>query len=586
MIMKKRQIGTAVLLASLTANGFLMTGCTNSDYDFNNVDKTMGFGGDLTLPTSSTMNIPLKDILKLKEDGCVSISPFDSTYYFYKDGEKETSANPSIGCIELLNNGRSFTTSSFYVGPFGTGTALSGQNGIYKFNYSGLKPSEIEELQYAGTKGTMTITTDLSQLYQKASVINEVKLTFPEYMAIESTQGTVEGNVLTITNQPIASHLEIEVNIVGLDFTKTGSGLTISGNNFTMGGYVDMTVNATAKTATTSSMEITVSTDVEMGQLTVQTATGKFNPTIDLGDLGKVNITGIPDFLSGENVKVDLDNPQIVLLINNDMPMKAKLDGTLTSSNSSVDPVSFNGVKINAKDEDYDGKDEDYDGKTCAVICRKKIQATDGEDKYIDQYEVPTLSTIIEELPDYIKLDVTAEADNKNVYTVTLEKEYTVTALYSMWAPLAFAENAVIEYSDSFSGWHKDLEDIALAEGTYISLTAMAQNKLPLALNIAVTPVDVDGKDISSLIDINIKQGKVPASADGKTAAEGTLEIEIREKTSGALKKLDGLSYTFLASAKQDGKTVTGITLNAKDHTLKLNDIKVKIVGQVIADLN
>ena len=72
MIMKKRQIGTAVLLASLTANGFLMTGCTNSDYDFNNVDKTMGFGGDLTLPTSSTMNIPLKDILKLKEDGCVS----------------------------------------------------------------------------------------------------------------------------------------------------------------------------------------------------------------------------------------------------------------------------------------------------------------------------------------------------------------------------------------------------------------------------------------------------------------------------------------------------------------------------------
>ncbi len=577
--MKKRNFGTAILLAALTVGGFLVTGCTNSDYDFNNVDKTMGFGGDLTLPTSSTMNIPLKDILKLKEDGCVFISPFDSTYYFYKDGEKETSANPSIGGIELLNNGSSPQISRFYVGPFGTGTALWGQNGIYEFNYLGNKSPEIEELQYAGTKGTMTITTDPSALYQNASVINEVKLTFPEYMAIESTQGTVEGNVLTITNLPIVPYLEIKVNIVGLDFTKTGSDLTISGDYFTMGGHVDMTINATAKTATTTSTEIAVNTSVEMGKLTVQTATGKFNPTIDLGDLGKVNITGIPDFLSGENVKVDLDNPQIVLLINNDMPMKAKLDGTLTSSNSFVDPVSFNGVKINAKDEDYNGK-------TYAFICRKKIQATDGEDKYIDQYEVPTISTIIEELPDYIKLGVTAEADNKNVYTVPLENEYTVTAQYSMWAPLAFAENAVIEYSDSFSGWHKDLEDIQLADGTYLSLTATAQNKLPLALNIEVTPVDVDGNDISSLIDINIKQGKVPASADGKTAAEGTLEIEIREKTSGALKKLDGLSYTFLASAKQDGKTVTGITLNAKDHTLKLNDIKVKIVGQVIADLN
>ena len=39
-----------------------------------------------------------------------------------------------------------------------------------------------------------------------------------------------------------------------------------------------------------------------------------------------------------------------------------------------------------------------------------------------------------------------------------------------------FAEDAVIEYADDFDGWNDDLDDLELSEGTYVRLTADAQN--------------------------------------------------------------------------------------------------------------
>ena len=58
--------------------------------------------------------------------------------------------------------------------------------------------------------------------------------------------------------------------------------------------------------------------------------------------------------------------------------------------------------------------------------------------------------------------------------------------------------------------------------------------------------------------------------------------------TKSALKKLDGLKFTVSGSAKSEKNTesVVGQTLNAKHHTLIIKNIKIKLVGQVIADLN
>ena len=64
-----------------------MASCVNSDYDFNEVDATMGFGGEgLELPGSSTDTIKLADVLDLGDDDCVKVRP-NGDYVFEQVGD-------------------------------------------------------------------------------------------------------------------------------------------------------------------------------------------------------------------------------------------------------------------------------------------------------------------------------------------------------------------------------------------------------------------------------------------------------------------------------------------------------------------
>ena len=182
--------------------------------------------------------------------------------------------------------------------------------------------------------------------------------------------------------------------------------------------------------------------------------------------------------------------------------------------------------------------------------------------------------------------NVEARADQSQEATVEFGKPYHITPSYEVYAPLAFGKDAVIEYSDQFDGWNDDIEDLELSENTYVRLTADAISKVPAALILEATPLGVGGADISNLIEVNIKKGEVSASTDGETAVTSPLEVEIREKVKGGLKQLDGLSYKVQGKATHNGTTVEGITLNANKHTLKLNNIKVKLVGKIIGDFN
>ena len=81
--------------------------------------------------------------------------------------------------------------------------------------------------------------------------------------------------------------------------------------------------------------------------------------------------------------------------------------------------------------------------------------------------------------------------------------------------------------------------------------------------------------------------GEIKASADGTTPATSPLSVKILQKKADAFKKLDGLKVVVSGKAKgEGGNAVTGVVLNAEKHTLKLNDIKIKLVGKVIGDFN
>lgn len=592
--MKKKQMKASLLLASLLTLGFSVTGCTNDDYDFDQIDATMGFGsGELEIPASSTMNIPLSDILELEEGGSVKIAA-NGDYLFQLTGTDASSASPMISPIVLRGNSYSSTltlnASSAAKGTRAAGTHLSfvsPKELMFKYNGTDAAVKDLKSAEVAG-EIELKINLTLDGLSSAIATIDKATLTLPGYLEISQVTGNgngvpmVNGSKITVENVSTSSNLQLTIKAKKLDFEKQDAyGKVAIGNNgsIKMDGYFDLGIEANVTRVPTSAL--TIGANVNVNDITLKSATGIFDPEINISSLGDVSVTGVPDFLSEDGVRADLDNPQIILSIKNDMDVAAKVSAKVISTKNGQ-----NLATVQLPEMDICKTTVAPVTKIC--ICRHKTAELTAQYGAANVYEVSNLATLINQhIPDYVQItDVETKADPSQEMTIEFGRYYKVVPSYEIYAPLAFAEDAVIEYADDFDGWNDDLDDLELSEGTYVRLTADAQNLVPATLIVEATPLGVGGKDISNLIEVNVKKGTVKASADGVTAVNSPLEIELREKVKGGLQKLDGLSYKVKGKASHDGTTVTGINLNSEKHTLKLENINVKLVGKVIGNFN
>ena len=590
--MKKKQMKASLLLASLLTLGFSVTGCTNDDYDFDQIDATMGFGsGELEIPASSTMNIPLSDILELEENGSVKIAA-NGDYLFQLTGSDASSASPMISPIVLRGNSYSSTltlnASSAAKGTRAAGTHLSfvsPKQQMFEYNGTDAAVKSLNSAEVAD-EIELKINLTLDGLSSAIATIDKATLTLPGYLEISQVTGNgnpmVNGSKITVENVSTSSNLQLTIKAKKLDFEKQDAyGKVVIGNNgsIKMDGYFDLGIEADVTRVPTSAL--TIDANVNVIDITLKSATGIFDPEINISSLGDVSVTGVPDFLSEDGVRADLDNPQIILSIKNDMDAAAKVSAKVISTKNGQNLATVQLPEMNICKTTVAPV-------TKICICRHKTAELTAQYGAANVYEVSNLATLINQhIPDYVQItDVETKADLSQEMTIEFGRYYKVVPSYEIYAPLAFAEDAVIKYADDFDSWNDDLDDLELSEGTYVRLTADAQNLVPATLIVEATPLGVGGTDISNLIEVNVKKGTVKASADGVTAVNSPLEIELREKVKGGLQKLDGLSYKVKGKASHDGTTVTGINLNSEKHTLKLENINVKLVGKVIGNFN
>lgn len=583
----------SLLLVSLLTLGFSVTGCTNDDYDFDQIDATMGFGsGELEIPASSTMNIPLSDILELEEGGSVKIAA-NGDYLFQLTGSDASSASPMISPIVLTGSSYSNTltlsTHSAAKGTRAAGTHLSFVSPKeLMFEYNGTDAA-VKSLKSAEVKDDIVLNVNLTLggLSSAITKLDKVTLTLPGYLQISQVTRNGKpiehnGSKITVENVSTSRNLQLTIKAKKLDFANQDDYGTVAvGNNgsIKMDGYFDLGIEADATGVPTSAL--TIGANVNVNNITLKSATGIFDPEINISSLGDVTVTGVPDFLSEDGVRADLDNPQIILSIQNDMDAAAKVSAKVISTKNGQNLATMQLPEMNICKTTVAPV-------TKICICRHNTEELTRQYGAANVYEVSNLATLINQhIPDHVQItDVEAKADLSQEMTIEFGRNYNVVPSYEIYAPLAFAEDAVIEYADDFDGWNDDIDDLELAEGTYLRLTADAQNLVPATLIVEATPLGLEGTDISNLIEVNVKKGTVKASADGVTAVNSPLEIELREKVKGGLQKLDGLSYKVKGKASHDGTTVTGINLNSEKHTLKLENIKVKLVGKVIGNFN
>lgn len=539
------------------------------------------------------MNIPLSDILELEEGGSVKIAP-NGDYLFQLTGSDASSASPMISPIVLRGNSYSNTltlnANSAAKGTRAAGTHLSfvsPKELMFKYNGTDAAVKSLKSAEVAGEIELKIILT-LGGLSSAINKINKATLTLPGYLEISQVTGNgngvpmVNGSKITVENVSTSSNLQLTIKAKKLDFEKQDvyGRVAISNNgSIQMDGYFDLGIEADVTRVPTSALSI--GANVTVNDITLKSATGIFDPEINISSLGDVTVTGVPDFLSEDGVRADLDNPQIILSIQNDMDAAAKVTAKVISTKNGQNLATVQLPEMHIYKTTVTPV-------TKICICRHKTAELTAQYGAANVYEVSNLATLINQhIPDHVQItNVETKADLSQEMTIEFGRNYNVVPSYEIYAPLAFAEDAVIEYADDFDGWNDDLDDLELSEGTYVRLTADAQNLVPATLIVEATPLGLEGTDISNLIEVNVKKGTVKASADGVTAVNSPLEIELREKVKGGLQKLDGLSYKVKGKASHDGTTVTGINLNSEKHTLKLENIKVKLVGKVIGNFN
>lgn len=581
------------LLPAMTLlGGLALASCVNSDYDFNEVDATMGFGGEgLELPGSSTDTIKLADVLDLGDDDCVKVRP-NGDYVFEQVGDNVEPAQPEIAPISVTQRQSVSYDIDINVEPAtrSAGDAravtvvLYADGDMQSFEYDGDKPAEVVGLDYAETDANLSFSLHFpAGLSSVVASLDEISIQMPSFMELSDVSAnigadgswSIDGSRIVFSNITTSRDLTVSARVSRLRFgvsDELGS-LGIEGDKIVLDGRVHVSMNSVATVSGGSIEGLTASSDFAIDDMQITSVTGRFDPEIDLDNLGDVEITGVPDFLTDGNVRVDLYNPQILLTLNSDLNMGGFVGGTLTSwkDGQPIASVTVPEMAVRAG------------GMTEMCICRNG----EGIEGYDVVQVVPELSTLIETIPDRITFEGTARADRNQTCEFELGHRYTVQPAYRVEAPIAFAENAQIVYKDTIDEWHEDIEDFELSDNSYITFTANIENRVPAYLTLSAYAIDVDGQRMG---DDEIKvevSNTVIASADGETSSETPLTIRVSQNDGRALSRLDGLVFDVTASASDGGANpVEGMTLNSEKHFLIARDIKIKLVGTLIGDFN
>lgn len=598
-------INKSRIVACMLAAGFLAvgSGCTYSDFDLSNIDQTIGIGGDgLQLPTNSTENIVLDDLLDLNNSDFISIAE-NGDYMFSKQSDDVKPSHPSIDEVlvkeaKVNNNFKIEIPESSLMqtrrksaGHTKLSKTASVEGEASEFKYRGNVPYEIRDLISAKTASDINIDVNVTaELKKVIPTFKTMTVTIPSYLKLNigkcspsQPEYDAEKGIITFRNISSSAKINIKANISSLDFSTPPPTVVFTPGVLGADGSIDfdgavllgITFDEVNKEGN-SLQNLYMSAKMTMGAIRVTEATGKFKPNLDLEDLGNVNINNVPDFLTDYDVTINLYNPVIELTATSDIDVAGVATATLIAEDergNEMAKVEIRGLNIKPN------------GTTRLCICKHK-EGID-ETKYDQVKVVSNLSDIVKKIPHRINCKAEVDADTYRKGTVKLGKKYTIDADVHMSAPLAFDEGAQIVYTDTIDGWNEDIDKFSFAEGAYIEMTTEVENKMPAYLNVSAFAIDVNGKEIpQSSIRVDVSNS-VKASEDGEKAVVTPVTIKLRENEKGALKTVDGIVFRVTAAAgEKDAQTIVGKTINAYKHTLTARNIKVRLVGKIIADFN
>lgn len=549
------------------------------DKDF---DMTITVGGDLTVPGSSTEKIVLGDLLDLEENSVIRVNNASGDYFLIQEGDRNyTNVNVPGVDINMLG---SFTGVNVSVPPFSNGsnneTKITFNDNIdIDISRDGVT-SDIKDIT-----GADTYCEDTYLMFTKTGVEFNARLDegytliFPDYIELESNEKDwkVEGSKMILTKVgglEIDEYTRIYFQITGVNFKdENGNKVNdakfeyndneIDNSSIKLGGAVKLDGDIFVSAKNSYGGNINLGANIHSENMIFRSVTAVVDPKVDI-EIDPIRIDDLPDFLSDNNVVLDLTDPRIYITLTNPSPVSVDVNATLKSykNNISQGTAALENINIPKNCEDY-------------IICVNQIKEGQNVKKDTLFVKVENMSDLIKNIPDRIELTNVVTSVVPEEVTIDLDRNYRIITDYKVDTPLQFGPDTRIEYTENMDGWDADLEDM---EFDRVEASMNVINEIPLGVRMTAKAIDVDGNVLENVkvdMDVEIKAGAIGAPTEQNVKFTLTTD-------DGKIAGLDGIEISVVASVDN---SVSDVTLN-ENQTMQFTEIKLKLIGGITMDLN
>lgn len=577
--------GVAMLSAAVS-----VTSCLNEDYDLTkDIDTNIGIDGDISAPLGNSEFILVDDFLNLGNDAEDVLKTDSSGNYYISVTGRGASSDVELPFLsfsdELVTDGGYIAKIKKSELPLPSSGTVPAEQYTKHFNVSSTPmtvnedvPHEIRAVKDAEVSGVVNIS--LTVTTGKAT-LSDLIIDFPEYLEFADVKDAglnfnPDGNLLTIKSPQISTMAKnYYLNVVGIDFDKipSGQGFLQSQHKIVLNDEIKLSafdVNAVLSdfgtTVESIPNEIVADIDISISSLIVKTALVKVDPDIVI-DPFISNVGELPDFLSGDDVVLDLYNPVLKLNIDNRTPLKLNLN---------ADIMSYKGADHRTAHVGNANGGEAI-ALTPSGMNRLYVSRTgEGVPTGFASVVVPDFSSLISIVPDRIGVEnIDVEAADEFV-TLTSGGRYNVVYDFELAAALAFGKDVKIVYSTDFTGWNETFnpndESFAL-EIRDADVKFDFVNMIPMTISLDAAAIDVDGNVIPGIkVTLN---GDIPAGSVEKPSTSAlTLNLE---GSAEQMRKLDGLRLNLTGS---DPGTMSGVCLN-KNQGVQFKNMKIRLQAKM-----
>lgn len=577
--------GIAMLSAAVS-----VTSCLNEDYDLTkDIDTNISIDGDISAPLGNSEFILVDDFLNLGNDAADVLKTDASGNYYVSVTGRGSSSDVELPFLsfsdELVTDGGYIARIRKSELPLSSSGMVPATPYTKHFNVSSTPmtvnedvPHEIRAVKDAEVSGVVNIS--LMVTTGKAT-LSDLIIDFPEYLEFADVKDAglnfnPDGNLLTIKSPQISTMAKnYYLNVVGIDFDKipSGQGFLPSQHKIVLNDEIKLSafdVNAVLSdfgtTVEAIPNEIVADIDLSISSLIVKTALVKVDPDIVI-DPFISNVGELPDFLSGDDVVLDLYNPVLKLNIDNHTPLKLNLN---------ADIMSYKGADHRTAHVGNANGGEAI-ALTPSGMNRLYVSKTgEGVPAGFSSVVVPDFSSLISIVPDRIGVEnIDVEAADEFV-TLTSGGRYNVVYDFELAAALAFGKDVKIVYSTDFTGWNETFnpndESFAL-EIRDADVKFDFVNMIPMTISLDAAAIDVDGNVIHGIkVTLN---GDIPAGSVEKPSTSAlTLNLE---GSAEQMRKLDGLRLNLTGS---DPGTMSGVCLN-KNQGVQFKNMKIRLQAKM-----